>query len=100
MYVRCPPCNSGPLPHFGLSWILSKLENLESSILQDEATDWLFFSEFLCPTLIINLAQLIYPGVALLAELVSFCCQWKKRYTNLDWTVELGLKFHKKIDLQ
>ena len=29
-----------------------------------------FFSELLCPTLIINLAQLISPSVALLAELV------------------------------
>merc|ERR1711942_351967 len=33
-----PPCNSVPLPHLALSWILSKVENLESSGLQDEAT--------------------------------------------------------------
>ena len=32
-----PPCNSVPLPHLTLSWILSKVENLESSSLQDEA---------------------------------------------------------------
>ena len=59
-----------PLPHFALSWILSKLENLESSSLQDEATDWLFFSELQGPSLIINLAQLASPSVALPAELV------------------------------
>ena len=53
-YVRCPPlsvqiflcgvpppCNSMSLPHLALSWILSKEENLASSNLQDEATDWL-----------------------------------------------------------
>ena len=28
-----PPCNSVPLPHLALSWILSKVENLESSSL-------------------------------------------------------------------
>ena len=33
-------CNSVPLPHLALSWILSKVENLESSSLQDEATDY------------------------------------------------------------
>ena len=53
-----------------LSWILSKVENLESSSLQDEATDWLFFSELQGPSLIINLAQLASLSVALPAELV------------------------------
>ena len=67
-----PPCNSVPLPHLALSWILSKVENLESSSLQDEATDWLFFSELQGPSLIINLAQLVSPSVALPAELVSY----------------------------
>ena len=54
-----------------LSWILSKVENLESSSLQDEATDWLIFSELQGPSLIINLAKLVSPSVALPAELVS-----------------------------
>ena len=38
---RCPlppQCNSVPLPHLALSWILIKVENLSSSSLQDEAT--------------------------------------------------------------
>ena len=60
-----------PLPHLALPWILSKVENLASSSLQDEAKDWLFFTELLCPTLIINLAHLISLSVALLAELIS-----------------------------
>ena len=60
------------LPHLVLSWILSKVENLASSSLQDEATDWLFFTELLGPSLIINLAQLVSPSVALPAELVFF----------------------------
>ena len=59
-----------PLPHFALSWILSKVENLASSSLQDEAIDWLFFSELQDPSLIINLTQLVSPSVALPAELV------------------------------
>merc|ERR1711875_66629 len=65
-----PPCNSVPLPHLTLSWILSKVKNLASSSLQDEAIDWLFFTELLGPSLIINLAQLVSPSVALPAELV------------------------------
>ena len=53
--VRChPQCNSVPLPHLALSWILSKVENLSSSNLQDEAPDC--FSVLLGPSLIINLA--------------------------------------------
>ena len=64
-----PPCNSVPLPHLALSWILSKVENLASSSLQDEATNC-FFTELLGPSLIINLAQLVSPSVALPAELV------------------------------
>ena len=80
-YVRCPPlplqiflcgvpppCNSVPLPHLALSWILSKVENLASSRLQDEATDWLFFTELLGPSLIINPAQLVSPSVAIPAD--------------------------------
>ena len=62
--------SSVPLPHLALSWILSKVENLASSSLQDEATDWLFFTELLGPSLIINLAQLVSPSVALPAKLV------------------------------
>ena len=65
-----PPCNSVPLPHLALSWILSKVENL-----QDEATDCFFFSELLCPTFIINLAQLVSLSVALPAELVLLFIQ-------------------------
>ena len=67
--VRCPPppqCNSVPLPHLALSWILSKVENLTSSSLPDEATDRFFT----WPSLIINLAQLVSPSVALPAHLV------------------------------
>ena len=45
-----------------MSWILHKVENLSSSSLQDEATD--FFSVLLGPSLIINLS----PSVALPAE--------------------------------
>ena len=61
-------CNS--VPHLALSWILSKVENLASSSLQDEATDC-FFSELHGPSLIINLAQLVSPSVALPAELIT-----------------------------
>ena len=60
-----PPCNSVPLPHFALSWILSKVENLAR---------WshrlVFFSVLLGPSLNINLAQLVSPSVAIPAELV------------------------------
>ena len=35
--------------HLALSWILSKVENLVNSGLQDEATDWLFLSVLLGP---------------------------------------------------
>ena len=41
--VSPPPCNSVPLPHLALSLILSKVENLESSSLQDEATNCFFY---------------------------------------------------------
>ena len=58
-----------PLPHLALSWILSKVENLANSSLQDDATNC-FFSELLGPSLIINLAQLVSLSVALPAELV------------------------------
>ena len=58
-----------PLPHLALSWILSKVENLSSSSLKDEATDY-DFSVLLGPSLIINLAQLVSPSVTLPAELV------------------------------
>ena len=44
-----PPCNSVPLPHLALSWILSKVENLESSSLHDEPTDWLFLASYKAP---------------------------------------------------
>ena len=73
-YVWCPPipCNSVPLRHLALSWILSKVENVASSSLQDEATNWLLFTELLGPSLIINLAQLVPPSVARPAELVIF----------------------------
>ena len=37
--VSPPYENSVPLPHLALSCILSKVENLSSSSLQDEATD-------------------------------------------------------------
>ena len=40
-------CNS--VPHLALSWILSKVENLASSSLQDEATDCLFLVSYLAP---------------------------------------------------
>ena len=60
---------SVPLPHLALSWILIKAENLSSSSLQDEATDC-FFRVLLGPSLIINLAQLVSPSVALPAQLV------------------------------
>ena len=63
-------CSSVPLPHSALSGILSEIENLPSSSLQDEATNC-FLMELLGPSLIINLAQLVYPSVALPAELVS-----------------------------
>ena len=46
MFLLCgvlPPCSSVHLPHLALSWILSEDENLASSNLQDEATDWLFW---------------------------------------------------------
>ena len=77
--VRCPPlCNSVPLPHLALSWILSKVENLESSSLQDEATHLFFFSVLFDPSLIIiNLAQLVSPSVELLAEI--FCYFFSKK---------------------
>ena len=65
-----PPCTSVPLPHWAMSWILSKVETLASSSLQDEAIDWLFG-----PSLIINLAQLGSPSVALPAKLALFVCQ-------------------------
>ena len=65
-----PPCNSVPLAHLALSWILSKVKNLARSSLQDEAIDWLFFTELLGPSLIIISAQLVSPRVALPAELV------------------------------
>ena len=47
-----------------LSWILSKVENLPSSSLQDEVTDSFFSVLILGPSLIINLS----PSVALPAE--------------------------------
>ena len=40
--VRCPP-------HVILSWILSKVENLSSSSLQDEATDCFFLLSYMAP---------------------------------------------------
>ena len=84
--LRCPhhpPCSSLPLLPLALSWILSKVENLANSSLEDEAIYWLFV-HFACtcmcqrnlstlilgPSLIINLAQLASSSVALLAELV------------------------------
>ena len=67
LFLCCFPTS---LPHLVLSWIPSKVENLESSSLQDEATDCFFFSELQGPSLIINLAQLVSPSVALPAELV------------------------------
>ena len=47
------------LPHSAPSWIFSQAENLASPSLQDG------------PSLIINLAQLVSPSVALPAELVD-----------------------------
>ena len=47
----------------------NKVENLGSSSLQDEATDY-FLVCYLAYSLIINLAQLVSPSVALPAELV------------------------------
>ena len=45
------------------------------SSLLDETTDWLFFSALLGLSLIINLAQLVSPSVALPAELVDLSIQ-------------------------
>ena len=39
--VVSPHCISLPLTHSAMSWILSNVENLSSSNLHDEATDWL-----------------------------------------------------------
>ena len=91
-YVRCPPlpvqiflcgvpppCNSVPLPHLALSWILSKVENLTSSSLPDEATDCFFT----WPSLIINLAQLVSPSVALPTELVLHI------FSNPFWSIAM-----------
>ena len=47
--VSPPPWNSVHLPHLALSWILSNVENLASSSLQNEATDWLFLVSYLAP---------------------------------------------------
>ena len=44
--VRCPP----HLPDLALSWILSKVVNLASSSLQDEATDCFLFCVLLSPS--------------------------------------------------
>ena len=63
----CPPqCNHMPLPHSALSWVLSKVENLANSMLQEEATDCCF----LCVTW--PHAQLVSSSLALLARLVLF----------------------------
>ena len=51
-FAVSPPCNSVPLPHLALSSILSKVENLASSSLQDGASDWVFHSKLLGPSLI------------------------------------------------
>ena len=50
-----PPCNSVPLPHLALSWILSKVENLASSNLSDEATDC--FCHTRAPSWILSYAE-------------------------------------------
>ena len=69
--VFCAEHPPSPLLHLALSWILSKVENLSSSSLKDEATDY-NFSVLLGPSLIINLAQLVSPSVTLPVELVFF----------------------------
>ena len=73
--VSLPKCNSVHLSLLEMSWILNKVENLASSSLRNEATDY-FFSVLLGYSLIINLAQLASPSVALPAELVltTVCC--------------------------
>ena len=58
---------SPPCPHLALSWILSEVENLASFVL-----------------IIINLAQLVCPSVALPAELVSLLiCKHFKHLSGL-----------------
>ena len=44
--VSPPPV---PKPHSALFFILSEAENLASSSLQDEASDWLFCVRYLAP---------------------------------------------------
>ena len=51
-----------------------------------------FFTELLCPSLIINLAQLVSPSVALLAELVYyFFWGWVDGWVGVEFEVNAKL---------